>query len=107
MKLGCLIRFLFIGFLLIGSAYYIYQKYGAEIVEYGENELMVDEMENILKTFDKETYKDSLKAFIIRNSINFDKMKSSIESINKEIKSVDADSVRLQKIKQMLLKNER
>jgi hypothetical protein len=107
MKLGCIIRFLFIGFLLIGSAYYIYEKYGGDIIDFSREGFVLGEAENILDSFDAESYKDSVKAFIIRNSIDPDKLESSIDNINQELQSIEIDSLKLQKLKEMLLKNER
>jgi hypothetical protein len=78
MKLGCIFKSLVIIIVLIGTTFYLYEKYGKDIIEVGTEkakQMAVEELEKVLEEFSTETLSDAMKAKVKELTEDFDKNK--------------------------------
>ncbi|MBN2570920.1 MAG: hypothetical protein JXA68_02220 [Ignavibacteriales bacterium] len=67
MKFGCLFKSIFLIITIIGIAYYIIDKYGEEILDYGVDEIYKNQIDRLISNIDKvedSVYKDRIKLYI-------------------------------------------
>ncbi len=64
MKLGCILKFIAIVIVLLGTSFYLYEKYGEDFVSdttEKAKELAIQKIEKLVDDFTEDTIKDPLK----------------------------------------------
>lgn len=76
MKLGCMFKSIAILIVIIGTLFYLYDKYGKDFVEIGKEKaktIAMEEIDNILSQFNTDDISESLKKKIENLTDDFEK----------------------------------
>ena len=78
MKLGCLFKTLVLIIVILGTTFYLYDKYGKDFFELGKEKakkMALEEIENVLNEFSTETLSDAMKKKVKELTNDFEKNK--------------------------------
>ncbi|MBN1638344.1 MAG: hypothetical protein JW866_05220 [Ignavibacteriales bacterium] len=119
MKLGCFFKSIFLVITIIGIAYYVIDKYGQEILDYGVDKIYKEQMDRLISNIEKveeSVYKDRVKLFVFDliskaekgdYNIVIDQNLSILAKIEEAIRDNIIEEEEFLKINEEYIKNER
>ena len=114
MKLGCIFKFLAIVIVILGTSFYLYEKYGKNFVEESTiraKELAIEKLEKIVDDFTEKEIENPLKEKFAKMFKDVEKKKGEysdadfneiISKFNKIVKDNNLDGASLEDLKKII-----
>jgi len=114
MKLGCIFKFIALVIVILGTSFYLYEKYGADFVSdttEKAKELAIQKIEKMVDDFTEDTIKDPLKEKFTellqdvedkKDQYSDEKFDEIISNFNKIVEENDFEETTLEDLEKMI-----